>query len=489
MNGARGWSAATATGKKRKNGAVSATLSRADQIIQEEGIDRSLARTSTIAPGTHNVIIDAGKPGAWQETHPDRRRCALTGLTRVNFREERFRTDPSFNHRQRWREIVPRPGNAAEAREVLDTIIDDQVENLNELLASNETIAVVADPDWADRAALELSTGFERLRRYQSAKIRELQRTLDTLCKLRKAELGVGNERGGMADGECPIADAQCQMTDEPCEVESGGCELKTPRKAPNEANLVSTQSTDAQRIESEKVDPDGRERSQSAAAGRVVRDAGSHDSPRLVEGSTNDAMGISPHEGTDGAVEACPGYVPEQSLDRVEKTPQSAPNKANLESTQSTYSLEVESEKADSRGCERSQFAAAGRVVQGAGNDRAATIMPAGECGGKARGRAGPSLPEAASQVVGASPRSSPGNARHRTMHFAARCLYHSVVLTHPAEISRPCGTRWDGSQPGVRNSHRRAPCRLSARRPVSSRPGRCHRAAASRIESRARR
>ena len=69
-----------------------------------------------------------------------------------NFREERFRTDPSFNHRQCWREIVARPSNAAEAREVLDTIIEDHVENLKELLARNEAIEAVADPDWADRA-------------------------------------------------------------------------------------------------------------------------------------------------------------------------------------------------------------------------------------------------------------------------------------------------------------------------------------------------
>ena len=47
-------------------------------------------KTSTIGPGTHNVI-DAGKPGASQGTHRDRRRCAHTGLTqaagfpRVNF--------------------------------------------------------------------------------------------------------------------------------------------------------------------------------------------------------------------------------------------------------------------------------------------------------------------------------------------------------------------------------------------------------------------
>ena len=120
-----------------------------------------------------------------------------------NFREERFREDPSFNHRQRWREIVARPGNAAEAREVLYTLIEDQVENLNELLARNEARESVADPDWADRAALDLSPGFERLRRYQSAKIRELQRTLDTLCKLRKAELGSGDGDAEKADGEC----------------------------------------------------------------------------------------------------------------------------------------------------------------------------------------------------------------------------------------------------------------------------------------------
>ena len=76
-----------------------------------------------------------------------------------NFREERFREDPSFNHRQRWREIVARPSNAAEACEVLYTIIESHVENLNELLAANEAREAVADDDWADRAALDLSPG------------------------------------------------------------------------------------------------------------------------------------------------------------------------------------------------------------------------------------------------------------------------------------------------------------------------------------------
>ena len=65
---------------------------------------------------------------------------------------------------------------------------------------------MLEDPDRADRAELDLGPGFERLRRYQSAKIHELQRTLDALWNLRKAELGVRNERGGMADGECRTA-------------------------------------------------------------------------------------------------------------------------------------------------------------------------------------------------------------------------------------------------------------------------------------------
>ena len=212
-----------------------------------------------------------------------------------NFREERFREDPSFNHRQRWREIVARPGNAAEAREVLYTLIEDQVENLTELLARNEAREAVADPDWADRAALDLSPGFERLRRYQSAKIRELQRTLDTLCKLRKAEFGSGNEGGGIADGEGQMADDDLLVSDVQCAVEAGVCdegqsgeltsegnsgpvgtdpagqpgqgeavgkclpdELKTPQTASNEANLESTQSTYLQEVESENPEMPG---------------------------------------------------------------------------------------------------------------------------------------------------------------------------------------------------------------------------------------
>ncbi len=165
-----------------------------------------------------------------------------------NFREERFRTDPSFNHRQCWREIVARPSNAAEAREVLDTIIVDHVENLKELLARNEAIEAVADPDWADRAALDLSPGFERLRRYQSAKTRELLRTLDALRKLRHADFGIGN--GEKADGKCQVADGKCQMADDECQEARASCQVapgepKSPIRSPRSPREVETGGCD----------------------------------------------------------------------------------------------------------------------------------------------------------------------------------------------------------------------------------------------------
>ena len=60
---------------------------------------------------------------------------------------------------------------------------------------------------------------------------------------------------------------------------------------------------------------------------------------------------------------------------------------------------------------------------------------------------------------------------------------------INRPAERSRPCGTRSDGSRPGARNTRRTTSARHAARLPISERPGRCRLAAASRTESQARR
>ena len=146
------------------------------------------------------------------------------------FREDWPRTDPAFNHWLSWREIAPRPSNEAEAWAVLYAIVAEHVGRLKELLAQNQVIEAAEDPTWADRAALDCSPAFERHRRYQSAKTRELLRTLETLRKMRKAELewGMGKERedanaqmanggGQMADDECQMAEGECQMAEDEC--------------------------------------------------------------------------------------------------------------------------------------------------------------------------------------------------------------------------------------------------------------------------------
>ena len=259
-----------------------------------------------------------------------------------NFREERFRTDPSFNHRQCWREIVARPSNAAEAREVLDTIIEDHVENLKELLARNEAIEAVADPDWADRAALDLSPGFERLRRYQSAKTRELQRTLDALRKLRNADFGIGN--GEKADGKCQVADDRGQMANDGCQVAEG-----EPQVAGGELKMGDEQC---------EVEAGGCNEGQNSEpmtdgiSGPVV----GYDSTRVIDDSTNDKNGILPHEGAHAAGQPGQSDGAGQCLRDDVTASQKAPNKANLESKQNLKSQLFKSETAGAEGRKQSQ-------------------------------------------------------------------------------------------------------------------------------------
>ena len=100
-------------------------------------------------------------------------------------------------------------------------IVEEHVERLVELLAANEASEAEADPDWADRAAYDGSPAFERHRRYQSAKTRELHRTLDTLRRMRNAEFGTGNEEEELAEGEGPMANGECQRAEE--QVRGGG--------------------------------------------------------------------------------------------------------------------------------------------------------------------------------------------------------------------------------------------------------------------------
>jgi len=126
------------------------------------------------------------------------------------FQEVKPRTDPAFNHRLLWREIAPRPSDPAEAWAVLSAVVDQHVGRLKELLARNEASEAAEDPDWADRAALDCSPAFERHRRYQSARHRELLRTLEALRKMRNAECGMRNAECGMRKRR--MANAKWQM-------------------------------------------------------------------------------------------------------------------------------------------------------------------------------------------------------------------------------------------------------------------------------------
>src|SRR5208337_1393576 len=119
--------------------------------------------------------------------------------------------DPAFRDELHFHEIAARPKDKDEAWAVLSAVVDRHVGRLKELLAHHQASAAAEDADWADRAALDCSTEFERHRRYQSAKTQELLRTLDTRRKLRNADFGMGN--GEKADGKCRMANGRWQMT------------------------------------------------------------------------------------------------------------------------------------------------------------------------------------------------------------------------------------------------------------------------------------
>jgi len=247
------------------------------------------------------------------------------------FRKDWPMTHPAANHLLPWREIAPRPSDPAAAWAVLYGVVEQHVGRLKELLAENEAREAAEDPAWANRAALDYSPALAGQQRYQSTKRRELLRTLDTLCRMRKSEFGMRNEQAGTAQEECQMANDEGQSNGPLTEDYSGP----------------------------------------------IV----GHDSDRVIDDSTNDKNGILSHEGEHAAGQAeqgdsagqclveskienreskisvCQGDGLEQTLDCGVKTPQKAPNEAKLESTQTDVSQGVESENADPLKRERSHL------------------------------------------------------------------------------------------------------------------------------------
>ena len=118
-----------------------------------------------------------------------------------------------------YREIAPPPSDETASLTLIRSVIERHVGRLNDLLAEHEEIEAAEAAARNDRAVLDCSTEFERHRRYQSARRRELLRTLETLRKMRKEEFGTGNGEAEKADGKCQVADDKCQVADDKCQV------------------------------------------------------------------------------------------------------------------------------------------------------------------------------------------------------------------------------------------------------------------------------
>ena len=141
-----------------------------------------------------------------------------------------------------YREIAPPPSDKNAALILICSVIERHVGRLEELLAEHEQIEADEADERYDRAALDCSPAFERHRRYQSARHRELMRTLETLRKMRNEEFGTGNREAEKADGKCRMADERMaddggqmaddggQMADDGGQMADGKCQVADDR-------------------------------------------------------------------------------------------------------------------------------------------------------------------------------------------------------------------------------------------------------------------
>ncbi len=243
-----------------------------------------------------------------------------------------------------YREIAPPPSDKTAALTLIGSVIERQVGRLEELLAEHEEIEAAEAAERHDRAALDCSPAFKRHRRYQSARHRELMRTLEEFRKLRIADFGIGNGEGEKADGKCQMADDRGQMANDGCQVAEGepqvaGCQLKMGDEQ------CEVQAGGCNEGQNSEPMTDG---SYGPAVG--------HDFTRVIDDSTNDKNGILPHEGAHAAGQPGQGDgVGQCLLDNVTAS-QKAPNKANMELKQGLESQELKLELAGAEGRKQSQ-------------------------------------------------------------------------------------------------------------------------------------
>jgi hypothetical protein len=150
--------------------------------------------------------------------------------------------DPGLGYHQVWREIAPRPKDVAEAQQVLAGVIAREIGRLEALLAEYELLAAA---EIADRAAFDGTAEFDRLRRCQTARARELLRTIDLMLKLRTTEPEMSE--GNRTNGRHPAAPGSQNGRDD-VKVDRGapgwahGQDGTHVFAAPSEARMKSTQ-------------------------------------------------------------------------------------------------------------------------------------------------------------------------------------------------------------------------------------------------------
>ena len=171
-----------------------------------------------------------------------------------------------------YREIAPPPSDKTAVLILICSVIERHVGRLEDLLAEHEEIEAVEAAARYDRAALDCSPAFERHRRYQSARHRELLRTQEAFRKLRNADFGMRN--GEKADCKCPMADDECQMADDRCQVAEGELQV-----AEGELKTGDEQCE----METGGCDEESSEPMTEGSSGPVV----GHDSNRVIDDST----------------------------------------------------------------------------------------------------------------------------------------------------------------------------------------------------------
>ena len=271
---------------------------------------------------------------AWDVLNPE-----YAGMQWGSFQKIKPITDPAFNHRLRWREVADRPADLDAAWAVLSGIVNQQVDRLQRLLAANEAREAAGDTDWAPSAGLDCSAAFERLRRAQSARHRELMKTIDELRKMGKEGFGSVDEKAdGVGSGEGEA---------------SGDGVASSEWRVASEIGVTSGQWRVAS--ESGEGSETAPELSQSSFVGQdsdLVHD----------DDSSNDKIGILSHEQTQAAGQVGQGLTAEVV------TPENAPNKANPEPEQYAEPQTQGSGEAVAKAREQSQSSGVAAIDDGPG-------------------------------------------------------------------------------------------------------------------------